>query len=206
VIGERPFRSIPTNHSNDTQYGFCIAYRIFCKVDYILTALILVTMVLTSCTESPTPYRPPWPAFQNTQPVQVNPTPLSTMQVIDTPLPTATEACADNLTFLEAVSIPDGMVVHPGEHLDKCWLVQNSGSCNWDDHYRLRSITGTNLNAPHELALYPARSGAKVILRVELTAPTDPGSYQNTWQAYDPQGVPFGDPLNIQIVVNSGQP
>lgn len=206
MIGHRLCRSLPTNHSSDTQYKVRIAYRIFSKVDYIFTALIFTTMVLTACAEQPTPYRPPWPAFQNTQPVQVNPTPLSTMQVIETPLPTATEACTDNLTFLEAVSIPDGVVVHPGEHLDKRWLVQNSGSCNWDDRYRLRSITKTDLNVPPELALYPARSGAKVILRVQLTAPTDPGSYQNTWQAYDPQGVPFGDPLNIQIVVNSGQP
>jgi hypothetical protein len=36
-----------------------------------------------------------------------------------------------------------------------------------------------------------------------FTAPTEPGAYQFTWQAYDSQGKPFGDPLSIQIVVAS---
>jgi hypothetical protein len=110
------------------------------------------------------------------------------------------------LTFLEAVSIPDGTVVQPGERVDKRWLVQNSGSCNWDDRYRLKSITGTDLNAPVELALYPARSGAKASLRMLFTALTEAGSYQSAWQAYDPQGQPFGDLLYIQLVVASGEP
>jgi hypothetical protein len=57
------------------------------------------------------------------------------------------------------------------------------------------------MNTPLELALYPARSGAKANIRLLFTAPTEPGVYQNTWQAYDPQGQPFGDPLSIQIVV-----
>ena len=110
------------------------------------------------------------------------------------------------MTFLETVPIPDGTVVHSGDRLDKRSLVQNSGNCNWDDRYRLRSITGTDLNAPVEVALYPACNGAKASLRMLFTSPTAPGSYQSAWQAYDPQGLPFGDPLYIQIVVDSGKP
>ena len=95
------------------------------------------------------------------------------------------------LTLLESMSIPDGTVVHPGDQVDKRWLVQNSGSCNWDERYQLRSIPGTGMNALAELALYPARSGAKANIRIQLTAPSEPGSYQGTWQAYDPLGQPL---------------
>ena len=206
MISGHSFRGLLASHSNDTQYGLRIAYRILCKVDFIVIPLLLVTIGLSACAQQSTPYRPPSPAFHATQTVQASATPTSTRQTTETQLPTATSACSNNLTFLETISIPDGTIVHPGELVDKRWLVQNSGSCNWDDHYRLRSITGTDLNAPVELALYPARSGAKANLRLLFTAPTEPGGYQSTWQAYDPQGQPFGDPLYIQIIVDVGKP
>jgi hypothetical protein len=107
---------------------------------------------------------------------------------------------------MEDITIPNGAIVTPGDNLDKRWLVQNSGSCNWDERYRLRFISGSELNAPVEQALYPARSGTKANIRIQLTAPSEPGNYQSAWQAYDPQGQPFGDPLYIQIVVASTKP
>jgi hypothetical protein len=32
-------------------------------------------------------------------------------------------------------------------------------------------------------------------------APSEPGSYRSAWQAYNPQGEPFGDPFFIDFVV-----
>jgi hypothetical protein len=206
VINSQPFRVLVAGHSNDTQYEVRIAYRILFKVDLIIISLLLVAIGVSACVEQPTPYRPPNPAFYATQTVQASVTPTSTEQAIETPLPTATLACTNDLTFLESVSIPDGTIVHPGDHVDKRWLVQNSGSCNWDDRYRLKSVNGKDLNAPVELALYPARSGAKASLRLLFTAPSEPGGYQSVWQAYDAQGKPFGDPLYIQIIVDTSKP
>jgi hypothetical protein len=206
VISDHPFRSVISDHSNDTQYEVCIAYRIFLKVISVLIQLLLLVIGLSACAKQPTPYRPPSPAFRPKQSAQASATVTPTRQVTETPLPTATSSCSNNLTFLEAVSIPDGTVVHPGERVDKRWLVQTSGSCNWDQRYRLKSIIGTDLNTSTELALYPMRSGVKVDLRIVFTAPTEPGNYQNSWQAYDPLGQPFGDLLSIQIIVDSGKP
>jgi hypothetical protein len=59
-------------------------------------------------------------------------------------------SCTDNLAFLEDITIPNGTVVVPGESVDKRWLVQNSGSCNWDDRYRLKFVSGSELSAPLE--------------------------------------------------------
>jgi hypothetical protein len=197
------FRGCNSNDAEDTQYDRCIAYRILSPVGLIVVSLVLVFSGLTGCVDSPTPYRPPAITFQPTPSPLASATPTSTSLPIETPLAIATPSCMDNLTFLEDISIRDGTVAHPGDRIDKRWLVMNSGSCNWDDRYRLKLISGLEFNAPVEQALYPARSETKASIRIQFTAPSDPGNYQSTWQAYDPQEKPFGDPIIIQIAVDS---
>jgi hypothetical protein len=114
---------------------------------------------------------------------------------------TPTATCISGLTFISDVTIPDFSIVAAGISLDKQWLVQNSGSCNWDSHYRVRLIAGDGLGASPEQALFPARSGAQATLRMVFTAPIVPGQYLSEWQAFDPQGVPFGDTFFIKIIV-----
>lgn len=120
--------------------------------------------------------------------------------------PTPTPMCTNVLSFLEDVTIPDGTVVQPGESLDKRWKVENSGTCNWDHRYRLKLVSGPSLGAAPEQALYPARSGSQVEIRIVFTAPTEPGTYRCAWQAYDPQGNPFGDQFFIDFVVEAPPP
>jgi hypothetical protein len=99
------------------------------------------------------------------------------------------------------VTIPDGSQVAPGSTIDKQWKVENVGACNWDDNYRLRLVGGSELGASTEQAIYPARSGTQAIVRAIFTAPSEPGVYRSAWQAYDPQGQPFGDTIFIQVIV-----
>jgi len=66
----------------------------------------------------------------------------------------------------------------------------------------LRLIAGEALGAPTEQALYPARAGAQATLRILFRAPSEPGTYHSAWQAYNPQGEAFGDPIYIEIVVS----
>jgi hypothetical protein len=115
--------------------------------------------------------------------------------------PTATPVCADSLSFLEDLTIPDGTQVNPGTLLDKRWLIKNSGSCNWDEDYRIKLISGADLGVSIEQALYPARSGSELALRIVFSAPQEPGYYQSAWQAFNPKDVPFGDPFFIEILV-----
>ncbi|RPI34879.1 MAG: hypothetical protein EHM70_01465, partial [Chloroflexota bacterium] len=117
--------------------------------------------------------------------------------------PTPTPPCTDLLTFLEDLTIPDGTAVGPGEALDKRWQVENSGTCNWDESYRVKLVAGPEMGAPSEQTLYPARSGTSAVIRIQFTAPSDPGAYRSAWQAYNPSGEPFGDPFFIDIIVTS---
>jgi hypothetical protein len=102
---------------------------------------------------------------------------------------------------LEDLTVPDGSLVTPGSTLDKRWRVENSGTCNWDEKYRLKLVSGLEMGAQTEQALYPARSGTQAVLRIIFTAPEEPGPYRSAWQAYDPHGEPFGDPIFIEVIV-----
>jgi len=122
---------------------------------------------------------------------------VSSFPIILTP----TLTCIDGLAFLDDVTIPDYSVVVSGSILDKQWFVQNSGSCNWDSRYRLRLVGGDGLGTSPEQALYPARTGMQVTLRIVFTAPLEPGEYFSEWQAFDAKGIPFGETFFIKIIV-----
>lgn len=116
-------------------------------------------------------------------------------------LASPTPACSDNLTFLEDQTIPDGSLVQPGESLDKRWLVENSGTCNWNRGYRLKLMAGPEMGANGEQALYPGRASTQVSIRLVFIAPTEPGAYRSAWQAYNDHNEAFGDPIFIDIIV-----
>jgi hypothetical protein len=131
-------------------------------------------------------------------------TPQPSGEISQTKMPalTATPACTNALMYLQDLTIPDDSRVSARSPLDKRWKVQNSGSCNWDERYRIKLISGLDLGA-REQALYPARSGTELTIQILFTAPAEAGTYQSAWQAHDPQGNPFGDPFYIQVVVKN---
>ena len=57
------------------------------------------------------------------------------------------------------------------------------------------------MNAVQEQMLIPARSGTNAMIRIVFQAPSEAGKYRSAWQAYNPDGHPFGDPIFIDIVV-----
>jgi hypothetical protein len=156
---------------------------------------IFLLASLTACAGG----APPGTAFRLPTAI-ANPAPVG---LVTTSIPaiTPTLACTNNLLFLQDLTIPDNTAVAPGSRLDKQWQVQNNGTCNWDGRYRLRLISGDALGALAEQALFPARSGLQVVLRITFTAPAGPGTYTSEWQAYDPQGFAFGDSFFMKIVV-----
>jgi Ig-like domain from next to BRCA1 gene len=170
----------------------------------ITSILIILWLLLTACGESSTPFPTPTnllsllPAISPTiSPIIPSDTPVPTLAILYTPTP----ICVNGLTFINDVTIPDLSIVAAGSSLDKQWLVQNSGSCNWDSPYRLRLVGGDALGASPEQALFPARGGMQANLRIVFTAPLVQGEYFSEWQAFDGQGVPFGGTFFIKIIV-----
>jgi Ig-like domain from next to BRCA1 gene len=147
------------------------------------------------------------PFYPPTRLPQTTPAPLHTDQpsaaqpTFSTIEPTPTLECSNVLAFAADLTIPDGTQVKPGDVLEKRWQVRNSGTCNWDKHYRLVLVGGPGLGVASEQALFPARSGTEAKIRIVFTAPAEPGTYRSAWQAIDPSGQPFGDLIFIEIIV-----
>jgi len=165
-------------------------------------AVIILLLSLTACRLP----QPEQKAPQADAPLFVPPTPIPPTPTIDgiesvTQSITQSAACEDLLSFIADVTIPDGSQVQPGSTLDKRWEVQNSGTCNWNENYRLRLIAGEALGANSEQALTPTRSGTNTVIRIVFTAPMEPGDYRSAWQAHNPDGLPFGDPFFIDFSV-----
>ncbi len=164
-----------------------------CRKLISVSVFVLIWLLLSACGGNSTAL--PTPSLPALVPTE---TLFSSFPVIITPTPT----CIDGLAFLDDVTIPDYSIVAPGSTLDKQWLVQNSGSCNWDSRYRLRLVGGDALGASPEQALYPARAGMQAALRIIFTAPLEAGEYFSEWQAFDAQGIPFGDPIYVDVIVS----
>ncbi|MGD8458276.1 MAG: NBR1-Ig-like domain-containing protein, partial [Anaerolineales bacterium] len=164
--------------------------------------MIVITLLLPACGEqesfsTPDYFIPPT-LSHSAKPISFEtPTPI---------LPTATIACENNLAFVDDVSIPDGSKFAPGDVIEKIWLVENSGTCNWNADYRVRFIDGDPMGAGLEQALFPARSGNEAEIRITFVAPNQTGLVLSSWQAYSPEGQPFGTIIYISIIVDPDLP
>lgn len=172
-----------------------------------LFALLLALIFASACAPqaADTPFRPPTQPqstqiLSTTTPIPSIQTSIPTPTIAITATPTA-GPCSNNLEFIQDVTIPDGTTVSFGAAIDKQWLVKNIGTCNWDSTYRLKWIGGDPLGANQEQILFPARAGTQATLRIAFTAPATEGTYESAWQAYGKDGIAFGDPIFMKVVV-----
>lgn len=113
--------------------------------------------------------------------------------------------CVDDSEFISDVTVPDGTHVAPGALFQKTWRIRNSGTCTWDDSYRLAFLSGHRMSGPRSTPLgsldiipeyrelFPTvRPGEEIEVSVKLIAPEQPGTYRGQWQMLAPDGVFFG--------------
>jgi hypothetical protein len=114
------------------------------------------------------------------------------------------DAC-NNSIYIADVTYPDNSEIKPGINFEKIWRVQNTGSCIWDDGYKLVFIGGDRALDPVNFEFTRAQdfvsAGETADLGVDLTAPLAEGTYTATWQMQSDQGVYFGTLLTVVVVV-----
>lgn len=174
----------------------------------LASAFILILLLTSACAPdaTPTPFRPPTESSSLNPPPPTSQPGATIANIFPTPtlppaIATATPPCTDDLTFLSDLTYPDGTVVLPGATLDKQWLIQNTGTCDWDARYVLRFVGGEQLGVAEEVPLYPARAGARITLSIQFTAPIFAGTYESQWRAVGPDGTSFGDAVYLLIIV-----
>ena len=144
--------------------------------------------------------------------VSFNTTPNTTPLAGFTPVvaspagPTASlgDACNNNV-FIADTTIPDGTVIKPGINFEKKWRVQNTGSCRWDEGYKLVFIAGDKALDPYTFEFKKTTdfvdAGATADLGIDLTAPLKEGTYTATWRMQNDKGFFFGTLLTVVIEV-----
>lgn len=161
--------------------------------------LILLASLITGC--GPGSASPTSTPRANFIPPANNPAAGENQPAEFIPLPTRQPDCDDQLRFVDDLTVPDGTEVSPGEEITKRWLIRNEGTCSWNRSYSLQLISGLSLGAGTIHQLYPARQSTEAVLEIQFTAPDNPGRYNTWWQAYDPDGNRFGDPIFMDIAV-----
>ena len=139
-------------------------------------------------------------------------TPLASAAAPAGPTASLGDACNNNV-FIADVTIPDNTVfkagnevgLRPGDDFQKIWRVQNTGSCKWDEGYKLVFIAGDDDLNPHNMQFQDKNDfvdpGETADLGVKLTAPSKAGTYTATWRMQSDQGAFFGTPLTVVIEV-----
>lgn len=161
---------------------------------------ISIALLLSACGEQESRI-PDDPFIPPSLVPKINPTPTQDIKTIQ---PSPAAACENDLKYVEDVNVPDGTRFAPRSSIEKVWLVKNEGSCNWEAGYTIRLVSGPDFGADAEQALFPARSGSEVEIRILFEAPGAPGNYVSKWQAFDPSGEPFGEIIFIDFNVDIG--
>lgn len=189
----------------NTQYVIRITYCVFLFLGLLCAACApTATPVYFIPPTAPSARTPEAPgiALATTTPLTIDLNATPDLQAEPTlELPSPTPACTNVLTFLEDVTIPDGTALTAGEAFVKQWRVKNDGTCDWDNTYLLKLVSGDALGAPTETALYPAHAGAEIVIEMNLTAPQEAGTYHTVWQAFGPDGAPFEQAIYVDFVV-----
>ena len=126
-----------------------------------------------------------------------------------TPIPgggVAFSTC-DTAEFVTDVTIPDGTELSPGTVFTKTWQIKNTGTCTWDENYRLVYYYGSAMGAAdsHQITTGSVAPGETLDISIELTAPLNAGEYYSGWRLKNTKGEYFssGDELYVLIKVGS---
>ena len=167
--------------------------------------------VLPTGTSGTAPTQPTVISFANTAVPGATTAVAAFTQVSVLPTQPATASLGDacnNAVFEGDVTIPDGSVLKPGEDFTKVWAIRNSGSCTWDEGYKLVFIGGDTAMDPVNYVFGKKNTdtdfvspGEGVNIGIPLTAPLAEGKYTGTWRMQTDSGVYFGTYLTVNFEV-----
>jgi uncharacterized protein YkwD len=193
---------------------------------YRLSAILLIVMI-AACTTTPATIQPtvtPLPAATEqptslavatgvaptetpaVPPADVTPqanNPTDTPAAIPTIDPATQSSCMHSAEFVTDVTVPDHTDFKPGASFIKTWRVLNSGTCTWDGNDMLVFLKGDQMGAPATTPLTQIPPGQTADISLNLTAPSQNGTYTGYFQLQDPSGEKFAA-LNLWVIITVG--
>ena len=119
-------------------------------------------------------------------------------------------SCIDGMAWVADLNYDDSNMtnpplLNPGETFTKGWRIKNTGTCAWDSTYLLIPDGGNVPDArmggqptPIQGTVAP---GETYDMKVDLVAPTKPGTYQGFWKMQNGAGTTFGQRIYVGIRV-----
>ena len=135
-----------------------------------------------------------------------NPTPAAPAPVAAAAA--AAAAAADPTARLVGdMSLPAQSVLPPAQAVTKVWEVENPGPAAWPAGVHVVAVSGAALAVQPATAaadaVAAAAPGERVAVALDVVSPTEPGRYQQYFRLATAQGIHFGPPLCIDVVVQA---
>ena len=212
-VGATPAPTLDVNAVNTSIVGTTVAQL---SGQFTQTAL-----AVPSPTSAPTNTGAPLPTFAlptlgDASPtagalptVSFNTTPIPGFTQLASPAPAGATAApgtlCDSNVFEGDVTVPDGTVFKPGADFKKVWAIRNTGTCTWDEGYKLVFYAGDRAIDPYDFVFKKSSDfvspGEGINIGINLTAPLAEGKYQGHWKMQNDQGQWFGTFLSVYIEV-----
>ncbi len=116
--------------------------------------------------------------------------------------PTSGTLC-DNAAYVADVTYPDGTYVAPDTDFTKTWKIQNTGTCTWTETYRIKFVSGAQMDGETTEIGQEVKPGETVKVSVDLTSPSTAGPYTGYWQMANDSGTLFGGYVSVNIYVTA---
>ena len=117
-------------------------------------------------------------------------------------VPTPQPPPMDNqAVFVEHETVKPGTIMKPGQGFIKGWVVRNTGKSTWSAGYSVALASGPRMGGPESSSLPLTEPQRTAHVRIQLVAPTAPGSYLAYWRLRGPDGKFFGPRLAASIRV-----
>ena len=128
------------------------------------------------------------------------PAPTATLAPTEEPEETEEPDPCLYATFVSE-TVPDNTKFSASESFTKTWVLRNTGTCDWNDEYKISFKSGNQMGGPDEQNIpQETDPGEDVELALSLTAPSSAGTYTGYWQMETHQGVAFGE-VWVKIIV-----
>ena len=166
----------------------------------VATALVAFTEAppVVETLTSPTSETPVTPVTETAATLPtITPTP-------GTPVPTNPSDCTNKAGFVADVTIPDNTNVAGGTVFTKTWRISNTGTCVWGPGYTLSYYSGERLNALDSIPLSVTYPGQNLDVSIDLTAPTNTGTFQGNYVIKNPAGLimSIADDSRLWVIIN----
>jgi len=167
---------------------------------FIWLLIIFALLIIAGCNFPPQRSVAPTETVEGFMLPTPEPTLTPTPQPTVTPIP-AEENCTNYVSYVDDVNYDDDTEVEPEARIDKRWLVKNNGSCSWGPGYVWKLQEDSGIDVPETFDIYPARDGSTVTIRLEFTAPLEPGSYTVDYIPVGPDGTSIGENIYVRFIV-----